>query len=67
MSLFNHTSWVAVVTATDRPKRVRNCCVTEVFGVVFCVVALLFGFFSVGVGAFVKGLNQISLPFFLSE
>ena len=22
----NHTSWVAVVTPTDRPKSVRNCC-----------------------------------------
>ena len=29
---FNHTSWVAVVTLTDRPKSVRNRCVIELFG-----------------------------------
>ena len=34
----NHTSWVAVVTPTDRPKSVRNCCLIELFcGVVFFV------------------------------
>ena len=27
----NHTSWVAVVTPTDRPKSVRNCCLIELF------------------------------------
>ena len=27
----NHTSWVAVVTPTDRPKSVRNRCVIELF------------------------------------
>ena len=43
---FNHTSWVMVVTATDSPKLVRNRCVIEVFGGVFCVLKLLFGFFS---------------------
>ena len=32
---FNHTSWVAVVTPTDRPKSVRNHCVIKVFGDVF--------------------------------
>ena len=32
---FNHTSWVAIVTSTDRPKAVRNRCVIEVFGRVF--------------------------------
>ena len=37
----NHTSWVAVVTSTDRPKSVRNCCVIELFGGV-CVVTLPF-------------------------
>ena len=42
---FNHTSGVAVVTPTDRPKSVRNRFVIEVFGGVFCVVKLLFGFF----------------------
>ena len=46
-------------TPTDRPKSVRNRCVIEVFGGVFYVVTLLFGFF-VGVGAFVIGLSQIS-------
>ena len=51
---FNHTSWVAIVTQTDRPKSVRNRCVIEVF-VAFCVVT-----FSVGVGAFVIGMSQIS-------
>ena len=35
------------------------------FGGVFYVVTLLFGIFSVGVGAFVMGLSQIS-PFFSS-
>ena len=25
----NHTSWVAVVTPTDRPKSVRNRCVID--------------------------------------
>ena len=38
----NHTSWVAVVTPTDRPKSVRNRCVIELFcGVVYVVTALL--------------------------
>ena len=32
---FNHTSWVAIVTPTDRPKSVRNRCVIKVFGGVF--------------------------------
>ena len=27
----NHSSWVAVVTPTDRPKSVRNRCVIELF------------------------------------
>ena len=43
--LIHHTSWVAIVTPADRPKSVRNRCVIEVFGGVFCVVTLLFGFF----------------------
>ena len=34
----NHTSKVAVVTPTDRPKSVRNCCLIELFcGVVYVV------------------------------
>ena len=31
----NNTSWMTVVTPTDRPKSVRNLCVIEVFGGVF--------------------------------
>ena len=42
---FNHTSEVAVVAPTDRPKSVRNHYIIQVFGdVFFCHVA----FFSVG-------------------
>ena len=55
----NHTSWVAVNTPTDRPKSVRNRCVIELFCGVVCVVSLPF-WLSVGVGAFVIGLSQIS-------
>ena len=36
----NHTSWVAVVTPTDRPKLVRNCCLIELFCGVVCVATL---------------------------
>ena len=38
----NHTSWVAVVTPTDRPKSVRNYCLIELFCGVVCVVSLPF-------------------------
>ena len=38
---FNHTSWVAVVTPTDRPKSVRTRCVIEVF-VAFFVLSRCF-------------------------
>ena len=41
----NHTSWVAVVTPTDRPKSVRNRCKIELFGGVVCVVTLPFWHF----------------------
>ena len=41
----NHTSWVAVVTPTDRPKSVRNRCVIELFCCVVCVVTLPFWHF----------------------
>ena len=55
----NHTSWVAVVTPTDRPKSVRNRCVIELFcGVV--MLSLCPFEISVGVWAFVIGLSQIS-------
>ena len=38
----NHTSWVAVVTPTDRPKSVCNRCVIELFCDVVYVVILPF-------------------------
>ena len=41
----NHTSWVAVVTPTDRPKSVRNRCLIEFFCGVVCVVTLPFWHF----------------------
>ena len=41
----NHTSWVAVVTSTDRPKSVSNRCLIELFCGVVCVVALPFRYF----------------------
>ena len=41
----NHTSWVAIIAPTDRPKSVCNRYVIEVFLCLFCVVTLLFGFF----------------------
>ena len=42
VNLVNHTSWVAVVTPTDRPKSVRNRCLIELFCGVVCVVTLPF-------------------------
>ena len=53
---------MAVVTPTDRPKAVRNRCVSEVFGGFLCC-PLVFEF-SVGIRFFVIGLSQIS--FFVS-
>ena len=50
---------MAIVTATERPESVRNRCVIEVFGGVF-VLSRCFLDFSVGIGAFVIGLSQIS-------
>ena len=50
---------MAIVTPTDRPKSVRNRCLIEVFGDGF-VLSRCFLDFSVGVGAFVMGLSQIS-------
>ena len=58
----NHTSWVAVVTPTDRPKSVRNRCVIEFFVALFVLSLCPFDI-SVGVGAFVIGLSQISFFF----
>ena len=56
---FNQTSWVAIVTPTDRPKSVRNRCLIEVFGGIV-VLSRCFLDFSVGVGAFVIGQSRIS-------
>ena len=38
----NHTSWVALVTPTDRPKSVRNRCLIELICGFVCVVTLPF-------------------------
>ena len=38
----NNTSWVAVVTPTDRPKSVHNRSLIELFGGVVCFVPLPF-------------------------
>ena len=60
----NHTSSMAVVTPTDRPKSVRNRCIIELFVALF--VLFLFPFDnSVGIGDFVIGLSQISTFFLL--
>ena len=50
---------MAIVTPTDRPKSVRNRCVIDVFDGVF-VFSCYFLDISVGVGAFVMGVSQIS-------
>ena len=55
----NHTSWVPVVTPTDRPKSIRNRCVIELFVALFVLSLCPFDI-SVGVGGFVIGLRQIS-------
>ena len=60
---FNHTSWVAFVDPTDRPKSVRNRCLNEDFGGFF-VLSCYFLDVSVGVGAFVIGLSKFT-SFFL--
>ena len=58
----NHTSLVTVVTATDRPKSVRNRCVIELFVALFVLSLCPFDI-SAGVGAFVIRLSQISSVF----
>ena len=60
----NHTSWVDVVTPTDRPKSVRNRFVIELFVALF-VLSLCPYEISVSVRAFVIGLSQISSFFSL--
>ena len=60
---FNHTSGVTAVTPTDRPKSVSNHCVIKVL-MAFFMLSGCFLDFSVGVGAFVIGLSQMSSFFF---
>ena len=60
--LIGLSTWVTVVTTTDRPKSVRNRCVIEVFGGGFAL-SRCFLDFSVGVGDFVIGLGLISSVF----
>ena len=62
--LVYHTSWVAVVIPTDRPRSVRNRCVIEYFVALFVLSLCPFDI-SVGVGASVIGLSQISFFFVL--
>ena len=61
---FNHASWVAIITPTDRPKSVRNRFVIEDFGGGF-MLSRCFLDCSVDVGAFVIGPSQIFFFFFL--
>ena len=42
---FNHTSWVGVITPTDRPKSVRNRCVVEVLVAFLCCHVVFFFIF----------------------
>ena len=55
----NHTSWVALVTPTDRPKSVRNRRLIDFFVALFVLSLCPFDI-SVGVGVFVIILGQIS-------
>ena len=55
----DHTSLVAVVTPTDRPKSVRIRCVIEFFVALFVLSLCPFDIF-VGERAFVIGLSHIS-------
>ena len=50
---------MTAVTPSDRPKSVRNRCVIKVL-VAFFTLSSWFLDFSVGIGAFVTGLTQIS-------
>ena len=55
----NHTSWVAVITPTDRLSRSVTTVVSNFFVALFVLSLCLFDI-SVGTGAFVIGLSQIS-------
>ena len=57
----NHTSWVAVVTPTDRPKSFHNRCLIELFVALFMLSLSPFDI-SVDVGAFVTDWARSS-PF----
>ena len=57
---------MAIVTPSDHPKSVRNRCVIDDFGGVFVLSRCILDF-SVGVGAFVIGLSQISSFFSLNR
>ena len=59
-----HTSLVAVVTPTDRPKSVCNRCVIELFVALFVLSICPFEI-SAGVGDFVIALSRISSFFIL--
>ena len=59
----NHTSWVAVVIPTDRPSRSATAVKSNFFVALFVLSLWPFDI-SVGVGAFVIGLSQMS--YFLS-
>ena len=54
---FNQTSWLAIVTPTDRHKSVGTRCVIEVFGGVFVLSLCVLNFYAGG-RAFVIGLSQ---------
>ena len=64
VNLFHHTSWMDIVTPTDRPKSVRSRCVFEVFGGVF-VLSRCFWIFLWVSGFLAKGWVR-SLPFSLT-
>ena len=55
----NHTSWVVVVTPTDPSKSVHYRCIIKLFVALFVLSFCPFDI-SVGVGAFVIGLSQIT-------
>ena len=63
LTWFNQTSGVTDVTPNDRPKSVRNRCVSVWWHFLCCQRCFLN--FSVGVGAFVIGLSQVSSFFLL--
>ena len=58
----NHTSWMIVVTPSDRPKSVCTRCVIDLFGDVFVLSCCLFDIF-VGIRAVVIGLSHIFIFF----